>query len=120
MKASVFGRQGGPKFVRRRQVSISLTCLMVAFAGPASAGQVVIKANREFCAVEIREGKSNQPDANTSKFSGPVSAGWSYTGQEGTFVCFRREGNPGVCPSGMKYWVCNSRSISGVDTYEID
>ncbi len=85
----------------------------------AYAGQVKINATRDYCHVEVREGKSNQPDANNSVHSNRVSSGWSYTGSDGNFVCYRREGNPGICPSGMGYWVCNGNPIPGVQNYDL-
>jgi hypothetical protein len=91
----------------------------ICLAGTAFAGQVRIIATRDYCNLEVRQGKSNNPDANSPFYAGPVPSGWSRTGDEGNFVCYRREGNPGVCPSGMGYWVCNSNSTSGVEDHDI-
>ena len=91
----------------------------VFVATTAIAGTTTIRASRNYCNVEVKEGKTNNPDANKPVFSGAVQAGWSYTGSDGTFVCYRREANPGVCPSGMGYWVCNSTSVSGNENHDI-
>lgn len=91
----------------------------ICSADIAFAGQVQIVAKRNFCNLEVREGKSNNPEANRQIYSGPVQPEWSHTGDEGDYVCYRREGNPGVCPSGMSNWTCNSNSTSGVDSYDI-
>jgi len=91
----------------------------ICVATIAFAGTTTIKASRNYCNLEVKEGKSNNPDGNSQVFSGAVQAGWSYTGKDGTYVCYRREGNPGVCNSGMGYWVCNSTSVSGNENHDI-
>lgn len=106
-------------YMERPMKKLCIVLALAAMATAALAGTTTIKATRNYCNLEVREGKSNNPDANAAVSSGAVQAGWSYTGSDGTYVCYRREGNPGVCPSGMGYWVCNSTSVSGNENHDI-
>lgn len=107
----------------RSLIFFVVTTVMIAAgmvcAQSCLAGEVEIVATRDYCNVEFREGPSNNPDANTQIYQGQMSAGSSMKGRDGYFICYRREANPGVCPSGMGYWVCNSNPTSEPVSYDM-
>ena len=69
--------------------------------------------------VEIREGKLDNPNENDLVFEGPVERGDSFLSAEGVIQCYRRSGNPDDLDSPLGEWRCNSKTISGVDSWSL-
>ena len=109
----------------RRAIVVICTASVVAglvFVARAYAGNVRLVSDTwdYVCKVEVSEGKNLDPSQNPKQLFTGVQKGWSYTGSEGTRVCYRRSGDPNNCDSAWRDWHCSSNPTSGTDDFSLN